>query len=72
MFTLIGGQLLSSMCQHGVASKGLQRSSFFDYMFILWAKGVSGSSKSSSCHHLASGSCDDLGASSMFGVLLGF
>jgi hypothetical protein len=56
MFTLAGKRLFSSMCQHGMVNEELWRSSF-DYMFILMVKGVNGSSKSSSRHYLALGSC---------------
>ncbi len=35
MFTLIGGWIFSSMCQHGVGSKRHSRNSSFNFMHIL-------------------------------------
>jgi hypothetical protein len=42
MFKLIGRWVSSSMCQHGVGSKGHWRPFTFSFEHILWAKGVSG------------------------------
>jgi hypothetical protein len=41
VFSLVGGWVFSSMCQHDVRSKGCWKPSFFKFTHLLQAKGVS-------------------------------